>query len=52
MSGAVGNIVQAIFNEADCFEEFAIETHEQAQIVQYPRGSHELISLLFRNPVT
>jgi hypothetical protein len=47
MSGAVGNIVQAIFNEeADHFVEFAIESHEQAQIVQYPRGSHELICLL------
>lgn len=46
-SEAVKGVVEAIFNEeTDPADVFAIERCEQAQIIQYPRGSPELLRLI------
>lgn len=46
-SRVVEDVVDAIFNEeTDPADKFAIERCEQAQIIQYPRGSPELLQLI------
>ena len=47
MSRAVASVVSAVFNEEeDHLESFAIEHYEQTQLIQYPRGSPELLRLV------
>lgn len=46
-SKAVEDVVDAIFNEeTDPADGFAIERCEQAQIIQYPRSSPELLQVI------
>lgn len=46
-SKVVKDVVDAIFNEeTEPADSFAIERCEQARIIQYPRGSPELLQLI------